>query len=264
MLPGVLAGALAAGAAGEAVHAIEPDLTPGAMVRIESVVDGDTVRLAKPVGRSREIRLVGIQTPKPPLGRPHIRSWPLADRAKAALEELTLGRELVLAFGGERLDRHGRLLAHLYTPNDFWIQGELLRRGLARVYTLPDNRAAVPAMLDREREARATRRGIWRTRFYRVRRAEDAGRHIGSFQIVEDRIVAAAIVKGRAYLNFSPDWRTDFTISIAPKWMRLFKSSGIDVTSLSGKTIRVRGWLKSFNGPMIEVTHPEQIEIVGK
>ena len=264
MLPGVLAGALAVGSAGEAVHAIEPDLAPGVIVRIESVVDGDTVVLAKPVGRSREIRLAGIQAPKPPLGRPYIRKWPLADRAKAALEELTLGREMVLAFGGERLDRHGRLLAHLYTPNDFWIQGELLRRGLARVHTLPDNRAAVPAMLDREREARSTRRGIWRNRFYQVRRAEDAGRHIGSFQIVEDRIVAAAIVKGRAYLNFSPDWRTDFTISIAPKWMRLFRSSGIDVTSLAGKTIRVRGWLKSFNGPMIEVTHPEQIEIVGE
>ena len=32
--------------------------------------------------------------------------------------------------------------------------------------------------------------------------------------------------------------------------------------SYEGGRVRVRGWLKSFNGPMIEVTHPEQIEIL--
>ena len=30
----------------------------------------------------------------------------------------------------------------------------------------------------------------------------------------------------------------------------------------SGKQLRVRGWLKSYNGPMIDVTHPEQIEVL--
>ena len=34
--------------------------------------------------------------------------------------------------------------------------------------------------------------------------------------------------------------------------------------SLQGKRIRVRGWLKSFNGPMINATHPEQIEVLGE
>jgi hypothetical protein len=24
----------------------------------------------------------------------------------------------------------------------------------------------------------------------------------------------------------------------------------------------VRGWIKSFNGPMIEASHPEQIEVI--
>ena len=32
--------------------------------------------------------------------------------------------------------------------------------------------------------------------------------------------------------------------------------------SLEGKRIRVRGWLKKYNGQMIAATHPEQIEVV--
>jgi hypothetical protein len=30
-----------------------------------------------------------------------------------------------------------------------------------------------------------------------------------------------------------------------------------------GREIRVRGWLEFYNGPMIEATHPEQIELLG-
>lgn len=34
------------------------------------------------------------------------------------------------------------------------------------------------------------------------------------------------------------------------------------IKSYKGHILRVRGWLKSFNGPMIEATHPEQIEVL--
>jgi hypothetical protein len=37
---------------------------------------------------------------------------------------------------------------------------------------------------------------------------------------------------------------------------------GMSVESLKGKRLRVRGWVKSRNGPMIEATHPEQIELL--
>jgi hypothetical protein len=33
-------------------------------------------------------------------------------------------------------------------------------------------------------------------------------------------------------------------------------------TSLAGRLLRVRGWLREWNGPMIEATHPEQIELL--
>jgi|TARA_B100000315_G_scaffold206117_1_gene200373 endonuclease YncB( thermonuclease family) len=238
------------------------ELEPGQLALVSGVIDGDTVSLAEAISGATEIRLVGIQAPKLPLGRAGFRKWPLADAAKAVLARLTLNQRVRLSYGGRRLDRHGRLLAHLNLESGVWVQGEMLARGLARVYSFADNRARVAEMLELERRARGKRRGIWRLGYYRILEPLEAVRRINSFQLVEGRILDAAIIRGRAYLNFGANWRTDFTISLAPKVARLFRREGIEPGALKGKRVRVRGWLKSFNGPMINATHPEQIEVL--
>ena len=235
-----------------------PALEPAGSAVVTAIVDGDTVVLRD----GSEVRLVGIQAPKLPLGRPGFEAWPLGDAAKAVLAELSLGQAVELRYGGRRTDRYGRHLAHLYGPDGTWIQGALLSRGMARVYSFADNRALVAEMLARERAARAAGRGIWADDFYRVRTEGEAGRHIDSFQLIEGRVLATAEVRGRGYLNFGPDYRTDFTISIAPGDMRRFRADGITVDDYEGRRVRVRGWLRSLNGPMIDVTHPEQIEVL--
>jgi hypothetical protein len=40
------------------------------------------------------------------------------------------------------------------------------------------------------------------------------------------------------------------------------RESGIVFKSLQGVRLRARGWLRSFNGPLIDITHPEQIEVL--
>ena len=235
-------------------------LEAGESAGVARVVDGDTVVLDRAIGTATEVRLVGIQAPKLPLGRPGFPAWPLAWEAKRALERLVLGRRVRLSFGGRRMDRHGRLLAHLHAADGAWIQGEMLRLGLARVYSFADNRALIPEMLALERQARAAGRGIWGHPFYAIRTPASAARHIGTFQIVEGTVVAAARVKGRVYLNFGPDWRTDFTVTVASKAQRLFRRAGVDPLALEGRRLRVRGWIRKFNGPLIEATHPGQIE----
>jgi hypothetical protein len=169
---------------------------------------------------------------------------------------------VTLTFGGRRMDRYGRLLAHLHLSDGRWIQGEMLALGLARVYSFADNRALVEEMLALERAAREASRGIWSHPFYRVIRVEETPSFIDSFQLVEGRVLKVAVVKSRGYLNFGPDWREDFTISIAPRDRKLFEADGAGLEDLEGRLIRVRGWIKSFNGPMIEATHPEQIELL--
>lgn len=233
-------------------------LEDGGTAKVVVVVDGDTVMLED----GRQVRLVGIQAPKLPLGRDGFEPWPLAEAAKSQLETLALGKTVRLGYGGRRLDRHGRVLAHLTTREGRWLQGEMLRAGLARTFSFRDNRSRVLEMLSLEREARAGRRGVWAEPFYAVRRAEALEQEIGSFQLVDGRVLAAARVRGRIYLNFGADWKTDFTITLDPKTRRLFEAEGIDWAAFEGKLLRVRGWIDSFNGPMIEVSHPEQIELL--
>lgn len=253
---------LPAGAA-SAVEAAAPTplaaLEPGGSATVAEIVDGDTLVLAD----GRQVRLVGIQTPKLPLGRPDFPAWPLAEAARTALAELALGREAGLAIGGAALDRHGRTLAHLHVDGT-WLQGALLARGLARVYSFSDNRALAAEMLALEAAAREAGRGIWADPWYRVlpaaELAADPARWRDSFQIVEGEVVDVAVVRNRAYLNFGDDWRSDFTVVLDPAALKLFAAAGRPLESLEGRRIRVRGWIKSFNGPMIDATHPEQIE----
>jgi hypothetical protein len=94
--------------------------------------------------------------------------------------------------------------------------------------------------------------------------ATETPNFIDTFQIVEGRVVSAAVVRRRGYLNFGADWRLDFTVTVAPRDRRLFNRAGLAIESYQGRLVRARGWLKSFNGPMIEATHPEQIELLSE
>ena len=238
------------------MHAAADGLVVGGWGVVKQVVDGDTLVLEGGLS----VRLVGIQAPKLPLWRKGFEEQPLAREAKSALEELTLGQPVRLSYGGLERDRHGRALAHLYDEDGRWIQGEMLRRGLARVYSFQDNRALVREILTIEQEARTARYGIWDLPFFAVRGAQELEQYLNRFVIVEGRVAAADEVRGRMYLNFDKDWRTDFTVSVAPGDMRIFRSEGIDLLALTGRRIRVRGWLREFNGPRIDATHSEQIE----
>jgi len=234
------------------------ELTKGSSAKVVEVIDGDTVVLDD----KTEVRLVGIQAPKLPLNRPNFKEWPLAREAKDELEKLLLNQRVTLSYGGTRTDRHGRTLAHLHTDDGTWAQGEMLSRGLARVYTFADNRAVVPDLLKREAAARDARRGIWSLDYYRV---QDAGGKVGpadTYQLVEGTVHGVSDVRGRLFLNFGSDYRQDFTATITPKDARSFASTGMDIKSLEGKRVRLRGWIYERNGPAMDLTHPEQVELV--
>lgn len=237
------------------------DLVPGGTGEVAAILSGDALRLAS----GDIVRLAGIEAPRPARkdGKGGVTAaWPLAGEAKTALESLVAGNRVRLSYGGRRVDRYGRLLAHLHTAGGLWVQAELLSRGLARVNSYADNRAMLAEMLLFERQARAARRGIWALRRYAVRDVKETPKFLNSFQIVEGRVQSAAKVRGRVYLNFGSDWRRDFTVTLPPRAARLFGQVGRDPLSFEGNRIRIRGWLKPRNGPMITVTHPEQIEVL--
>lgn len=234
-------------------------LEDGGTGRVAEVIDGDTVHLAD----GRSVRLVGIQAPELNPGQADVPPEPYARRSRRALAELAAGERVRLGYGGRRRDRYGRYLAHLYRADGTWLQGALVRDGAARVYSFADNTALVDRLLRLEGEARRAERGLWALPRYRVRSRAGAHEAVGSWQIVEARVRRGEVVDGRVYLNFGQDWRNDFTVTIPPERRERLAGAGLTAQRLEDRRIRVRGWIDSYNGPQIEVTHPQQIEVIG-
>ncbi len=234
------------------------ELIRGETSEVAAVSDGDTITLKS----GTVVRLIGLQAPKLPLRRAGFKAWPMAEQARETLEALVLDETVTLYFGGTREDRYGRVLAQLKRDDDLWVQGEMIRLGMARVYSFRDNRACVRHLLALENEARAAGRGIWSDDWYRVRGVRDTFRELDSYQIVEARIQDTSITHGRVFLNYGSSWRDDFTVTVAPRDVSLFEDAGIDLLNLAGVPVRVRGWLTYYNGPNLEATHPEQIELL--
>ena len=237
-------------------------MAPGGVV--VQVTDGDTVVLDNGI----VVRLISIQAPKLPLGRADFETWPLAPEAKAALEALTLNKAVQLGYGGAEIDRYERALAHVFlaTPDgEVWAQQAMVAQGLARAYSFPDNRKCLDLLFAAEGRARLSGLGIWRDPYYSVRAANAPGdllARAGHYELVEGRILLAEHSGGRVYLNFGRFWKEDFTAVIEAPALRLFAAAGIDPLVLNGALVRVRGWVDDRDGPRIEITHPEQIEVL--
>jgi endonuclease YncB( thermonuclease family) len=240
------------------------DLSEPESATVAAVIDGETLELAD----GRKVRLIGAKAPHPPLGWRGDDPWPFVEEARDALAKLMNGARAELRYGGTRSDRYGHALAQVFVVDGedrVWVQDALVGSGLARVYSLADNRACATELLASEADARTKRVGLWRSSAYRIQDAADAerlGRLIHSYQLVEGTVLAVGEGRGRLYLNFAEDWKRDFTVSVERKDARAFADAGIDLKELAGKRVRARGWLAWRNGPMIEATHPEQLEVL--
>ncbi len=246
-------------AAGEALAGTPQQLPSGGTALVKAVMSGDTVIL----GDGRVLRLSGIQAPRIVQSRARPHAWPLASDAKAALERLVLGRTVTLYVAGARQDRHDHLLGQLVRDDGLWLQGEMLSLGWARVTAAPDLRELGVEMYALEQAARDARRGIWDNRFYAIRESGSLGGHdLDSFQVVEGRVASVTLGKGQLYLNFGPNWHTDFSVRVPRRSLKPFRQLHGDPRQFQGQRVRVRGWVFRHGGPEIEVTIPEQLELV--
>ncbi len=256
-----VAGALILSTVG--LGAKSPNLTPGEMGRVSEIVDGDTLFLDSGL----KVRLSAMQAPKLPLGRPGFEAWPLAEEAKSELTDLALGKSVRLYYGGLKRDRYDRALAQVFLTDKngdptLWLQEEMVRRGYGRVYTWPDTWQDSTKLYSAEREARKARKGIWKHPFYNVRSPDPdkLAQDIDSYQVVQGLVTKSADIRGRVYLNFGSDYRTDFTVIVEKRDRKRFKN--MDLLSLYGHHVRVRGWVEFDNGPAIYLNHPERLEIL--
>ncbi|HYQ48486.1 MAG TPA: thermonuclease family protein [Thermodesulfovibrionales bacterium] len=124
-------------------------------VFVEKVADGDSVE-AVLGGRRVQIRLIGIDAPE--LGQ---RPW--GKKAKKYLEDLIAasGWEVGLEYDVEKYDKYGRLLAYLRTRDGKLVNEELLRAGLAVIFTFPPNVKYTDRFRTAQIIARENKAGIW-------------------------------------------------------------------------------------------------------
>ena len=208
----------------------------------------------------RTVRLAAIQAPN--LARDKAeQDEPQALAAKEKMESLLAGKKIRLELVSDKPDRKGRVIALGYNDKDELLQAELLRAGFAWVYTFPDSATLAVKFLPFEKEARAEKRGVWGEKTYKILTPEETPKHAGEFRLVEGKVLEVAEKRGRWFLNFGADWKTDFTLTIEPRDAKNFTPEMIN--RFKGKNVRVRGWLFEKNGPAMELTHPEQVEVIG-
>jgi micrococcal nuclease len=157
LLLALLAPVLPACAAG----APRPPAAPPAMVGVSlDVQDGDTFEFRGRDGRRTRVRLAGIDAPE--------RNQPYADQSRRLLGELLRGATVRLE--PIKPDPYGRLVAGVWVrrgePQEVDVSLVLLRAGLAWHFTryrADQTAESFDRYAEAQREARAARRGLWRT-----------------------------------------------------------------------------------------------------
>ena len=237
---------------------------------VSRVNDGRTLTLAD----GREVRLAGIEVPPLPLSQ-ETDAAPGGAAAKDALDALAGGDEVVLRRTTPATDRYGRIVAYAYTERDgdeFFVQGELIASGFARVGDRVGSRACAAELLSRENAARRARLGLWANPYYAVLDAgtpADVLVHKGRFALVEGQVESVRESGATVYLNFGRHWSEDFTVTVLKRNERNFTAAGLDLKGLTGRRVRVRGFIEERGNvggetpgsPRIEAERPEQIEI---
>jgi endonuclease YncB( thermonuclease family) len=234
--------------------------------RVDRVIDGRSFALDD----GREIRPASLEVP------PAAATSPAGQASRAALAALIAGKTVTLggALGGARgdaagaPDRYGRTVAHVFIAGKAPprpIAHALLAAGHARVAAESGDPACAAELYSHEREARIAKLGLWGDPQYAILDSGNltglvAGR--GRFSVVEGKVLSVRESGGTIYVNFGRRWSQALTDTISKRQERIFTGAGLTPKALENRRLRVRGWIEVRNGPRIEASRPEQIELV--
>lgn len=222
------------------------------------------------LNNGRVVELAGITIPQQggyTAGDQALRAKEFLDR----LFEKNTSQEVILyqtsGSGKGRVNRMGHDLAHVVRKDgNVWLQGALLANGLAQAWPTPENPELAEKMFALEDQAIASGKGLWaKDSAYRLVQANEPISFLDRFAVVEGVVTKIATINNVIYLNFGDDYRKDFTVGFPASLRQVLGRQGIDVFKLQGQRLRVRGWMRFYNGPYIELEHPVLLQrISGK
>lgn len=163
--PAVTAAAEAKATTSPAARSSTPALEPPAdraPARVTRVVDGDTVVLAGiGVGApdrtgGRKARLIGVDTPEVYGGVEC-----MGREASAYTRTRLDGRDVLVSFDVDPVDRYGRALVYLWEADGSFFNERIVSDGFAMPMTVPPNVRYAETFVDAARRARESGRGLW-------------------------------------------------------------------------------------------------------
>jgi endonuclease YncB( thermonuclease family) len=232
--------------------------------KVTKVVDGRSFVMED----GREVRIAGIEVPPAPsVGDPLTSRAAAGAAARAALAAILDGQSVELRGREHITDRYGRTVAFVERIDGaVTAAGEMLARGHAQVAAQVGDTACAVELLSRERVARAAKLGLWAEPYYEVMEARNGSQLLaaqGHFTLVEGKVLSVRESGGTIYLNFGRRWSEALTVTISKRQERIFTGAGMPLKQLANRAVRVRGWIEERNGPRIEASRPEQIEVAG-
>jgi len=160
-------------------------------------------------------------------------------------------------------NRYGDYRGKLVTANGVWVQKTMIEQGYAWWSGAADYPPELVSKLrNAEAIARMNRAGIWQEFSLLDVNASATSAVKGDFVIAKGRVIGVFETPKNTYLNFGEDWRTDFTAAISSKKRKNFAAQGWKLTDLKNKLVMIRGIIRFYNGPYMELDFPEQLEIM--
>jgi hypothetical protein len=229
--------------------------------RLELILDGGL-----------RLKIARVDPPRPTPGDPE-----LDVHARDRLSLWLIGQDILFVPPESGLDRWGRLVAFVFAAAPGQANGlkmvpmpvgeALIDAGLARYEPSAAARPCRASLLAAEAGARATGLGLWADPYYAVIAAADRpsfAEKAGTAVIVEGRITSIADRKPRIMIYFGARQGWDFSVTILPHNSKAFETAYAALASLTGRTVHVRGLLDTRFGPQIEISNPDEIEVIGQ
>ena len=229
-------------------------LTVNEYATVRYVHDGDTLHLAD----GRKLRFIGINTPE--LARRNRPAEPYALAARDFVrKQLPTGSRIGLAYGPERKDRHGRILAHIVLAGGESLNQRLLEKGFAQYIAVPPNLGQLSCYRQAEQQARKAKQGLWQLQHQRVLHSETVSGKERGFHLLRGRIMRVSEGKKNIWLNL------DGPIALRIRRSDLNYFYNADPASWRGRDVEARGWISKRKGQLrMGIQHPAAMDILDK
>ena len=205
----------------------------GEAVSVAQVYDGDTLLLED----GRKVRLLGLNTPE--LGRGKKPDQAFAREAKRAVEHFFAdGQQIWIQTDSQLLDKHGRVLAHVFKGGSMEqsinLEQTLLESGLAWHVAVPPNLGLAPCLANAESKAQQAGRGVWAS--YKPTVLADERIKEGGYQRITAR-VSKVVFANAWWISFGDG----YSGVIYPEHQRYF--SRREVAAWEGQWLELEGWV---------------------